>query len=220
MSVIGEFTIRSDEFVLHRSLTAAPGMAVEIERVVATQEDELVSYFWVTGGDRVDPGDAFRDDPSIRDATRVDEVDGNGLYRAAWTANAEVIVDACTDAGAAILRASGSDGRWSLQLRFDDREGVAGFRTHCRENGIGVELDGLYERDQPVASARDDLTPKQRAALRAALAMGYYDVPQRSTMGELAEEIGISQQAVSKRLHRGHRNLVRSVLTVDRRDGA
>ena len=34
MSVIAEFTVPSDDFALHHTLTAAPEMVAEIERVV------------------------------------------------------------------------------------------------------------------------------------------------------------------------------------------
>lgn len=35
-------------------------------------------------------------------------------------------------------------------------------------------------------------------------------------MGELAEEIGVSQQALAKRLRRGYRNLIEDSLVVGR----
>lgn len=99
-------------------------------------------------------------------------------------------------------------------MRFDDRERLSEFQTYCDENDIAFELNRLQEQEQPMASAQYDLTTKQRETLVTALDAGYYAVPQEITMSELADEMGVSQQALSKRFHDGHRNLITSTLTV------
>jgi len=214
MSVIGEFTVPSDDFALHHTLTAAPEMVVEIERVVATLEDKIMPYFWVSGGDQADFQTAFQEDSSVMDTTRVDEIEGSVLYRAEWRENVESIIYAYTDIGATILQATGRDEQWELQIRFDDREKVSQFQDYCEEHDISFELTKLYHQEQPMASAQYGLTPKQRNTLVTALNHGYYDIPQETTMTDLAEELGISQQALSKRLHHGHKNLITNSLTV------
>ena len=218
MSVITEFTLPSDDFALCHTLTAAPEMIVETERVVATMEDEIMPYFWVSGGDQSDFERAFRDDPSVTGTTRVDEVERSVLYRAEWTENVESIIYAYVEIGATILQATGRDRQWELQLRFDDRAEVSEFQDYCDENDIRFELTGLYEQEQPMTSVQYGLTPKQRTTLVTALDLGYYDVPQTCSMSDVAKEVGISQQAVSKRLHNGHRSLISSALTVSHPD--
>ena len=109
MSVIAEFTVDSDDFTLHHALTAAPAMIVEIERVVATMEDKVMPYFWVSGGDQSDFEAAFEEDPSVTNTTRVDEIEDAVLYRAEWTENVETIIYAYVEIGATILQATGRD---------------------------------------------------------------------------------------------------------------
>ena len=218
MSVIAEFTVKSEDFALHHALTAAPGMVVEIERVVATLEDRVMPYFWVSGADQSAFEEAFRDDDSVENITAVDEIDDAKLYRAEWTENIETIVYAYVEIGATILQAVGRDENWELRMRFDDHEKLSAFQEYCEEHDISFDLKQLKEQDQPMASAQYDLTPKQRETLVAALDAGYYDVPQGITMRELADEMGVSQQALSKRFHAGHRNLVTSTLTVSHPD--
>lgn len=218
MSVIAEFTVPTEDFALHHTLATVPEMIVEIERVVATTGDRIMPYFWVSGGNQSAFETAFREDPSATDVTLVDAVDRSVLYRAEWTKNVESIVYAYTDIGATILQATGRDEQWELQLRFDDHESVAQFREYCDEHDIDFELSRLYEQEQPMASAQYGLTPKQRETLVTALRLGYYDVPQRVTMEELAEEMGVSQQALSKRLHHGHEGLITNALTVSHPD--
>lgn len=214
MSVIAEFTVPSDDFALHHALTAAPEMIVEIERVVATMGDRIMPYFWVSGGDQQDFEDAFSEDDSVTDTDLVDEIEHSVLYRAEWTENVEAIIYAYTDIGATILEATGRDEAWELQLRFDDREKVSRFQDYCEEHDIHFELKRLYEEEQPMAAAQYGLTPTQRKTLVTALNEGYYDVPQGTTMLDLAEQMGISQQALSKRLHAGHKSLIGTALTV------
>lgn len=219
MSVIAEFTVESTDFALNDALAAAPEMVIEIEEVVATMEDRVMPYFWVSGGDRDAFDAAIADDSSVQDSTKVDEVENAVLYRAKWVQNIETVVYAYVEIGATILQATGQHDSWELKMRFDDRDLLADFREYCRENEISYELTRLTEQDQPMASSQFGLTPKQRETLVAALDAGYYRVPQEVTMGELADTLEISQQALSKRLHKGHHNLVTSTLRIGQTEG-
>ncbi|SDJ99410.1 helix-turn-helix domain-containing protein [Natronorubrum texcoconense] len=218
MSIVAEFSVKSDDFALFHALTAAPQMIVEIERVVATMKDRVMPYFWVSGGDHAEFETAFHEDDSVRNIAAIDEVEGARLYRAEWTQNVESIVYAYVELGATILHAIGRAKYWELRMRFDDRDALSQFQRYCAENEIAFELTQLKEQEQPMASAQYDLTPKQRETLLTALEAGYYDVPQEVTMSELAELFGVSQQALSKRFHSGHKNLIRSTLTISHPD--
>ncbi|SEH14483.1 hypothetical protein SAMN04487967_1623 [Natronorubrum sediminis] len=214
MAVIAEFSVHSEDLALHHTLTAAPEMVVEIERVVATMKDRIMPYFWVSGGTLSDFERALEEDESVKNITEVDVVEGAKLYRAEWTENIETVIYAYVEIGATILQASGQDDRWELRMRFDDQEMLLDFREYCGENDVSFELTQLQEQEQPMASAQYDLTPKQRETLINALEAGYYEVPQQVTMNELATEMGISQQALSKRFHNAHKNLISNVLAV------
>ncbi|SEW23457.1 helix-turn-helix domain-containing protein [Natrinema salifodinae] len=213
MSIIAEFSVKSDDFALNHALTEAPHMVVEIEQVVATMEDRVMPYFWVTGGDHAEFEAAFEDDDSVTNIVSIDEVDEARLYRAEWTKNVETIVYAYVELGATILQAIGRDKNWELRIRFDDRDGLSKFRAYCEENGISFVLNRMRDQEQPMASAQYDLTTKQRETLVTALEEGYYEVPQSVTMSELADRMNISQQALSKRFHAAHENLITSTLT-------
>ncbi|WP_436344204.1 bacterio-opsin activator domain-containing protein [Natronorubrum sp. FCH18a] len=218
MSVIAEFSVKSDDFALYHALTAAPQMVVEIEQVVATMEDRIMPYFWVIGGDHAEFEDSFHADESVTDIAAIDEVEGARLYRGEWTQNVESIVYAYVELGATILQAIGRDNNWELRMRFDDRGSLSEFRSYCDENGISYELNRIQEQEQPMASAQYDLTPTQRETLLAALEAGYYEVPQKVTMSELADRMDITQQALSKRFHAAHENLITSTLTISHPD--
>ncbi|OLZ39777.1 bacterio-opsin activator [Natrinema saccharevitans] len=214
MSLIAEFSIKSDDFALDHALTAAPEMVVAIEQVVATMEDRIMPYFWVSGGDHAAFEAAFRDDDSVTNIAAVDEADGAKLYRGEWTRNVETVVYAYVELGATILRATGKAESWKLRMRFDDRESLSRFRTYCDDHDITAALERITEQEQPMASARYGLTPTQRETLVTALEAGYYEVPQAVTMDELADRMGVSQQALSKRFRGAYENLIANTLTI------
>jgi len=63
--------------------------------------------------------------------------------------------------------------------------------------------------DRPSMVQVDTITETQWEAAKLAVEMGYYDVPRRVSLGDLASELGISKSAVSQRLS----NLERAIIT-------
>jgi len=59
-------------------------------------------------------------------------------------------------------------------------------------------------------SASTALTEKQREALATAYTMGYFEHPQQTDLGAIADELGISTSAASGRIRRGIGSLIES----------
>ena len=59
-------------------------------------------------------------------------------------------------------------------------------------------------------SASTKLTDKQQAALATAYAMGYFEHPQETDLGSIADELGVSTSAASGRIRRGISALIES----------
>ena len=218
MSVIAEFSVKSDDLALNHALTAAPQMIVEIEQVVATMEDRIMPYFWVSGGDHEEFEDAFQNDESVTNTAVIDEVEDARLYRAEWTENVETIIYAYVELGATLMQAIGKAEDWELRMRFDSHDSLSEFQDYCDENDISIQLNRTKEQEQPMASAQYELTPTQRETLVTALEAGYYEVPREVTMRELANQMGIAQQTLSNRFRAAYKNLVTSTLTISHPD--
>lgn len=215
MSVIGEFTVPASALAMQQTLTEVPEMSVEIERVVAHESGTLTPYFWVRGGDMERFKSALKDDPSVLEATRVDMLEEETLYRAVWPTDVESVGQAYLEAGATVLEATGRNQRWELRLRFDSQRNLSTFHEHCEENDIPLTVDRIYNPTTAKGGGQFGITPKQREALVAALDAGFYETPPAATMTEIAETLGISQQALSKRLRRAHGNIISNVLTIE-----
>lgn len=59
----------------------------------------------------------------------------------------------------------------------------------------------------PLTFPDDILSDKQREIITIALELGYFDVPRETTLDEIANEVGISASAASKRLVRAQQKL-------------
>lgn len=214
MSIIAEFTVPADEFALYQTLCEIPEIVVEVERVVAHDEGHLVPYFWTSGENYTEFEQRAEDDPSIKGITKLDEVKGATLYRAEWVDDVETVAYTMTNTGATLLNAKGYEGRWSMELRFENREGLSTFHTYLQENEMNATLQRLYEPSQPRVDGQPGLTNTQHETLVTALQEGYYNTPRDLTMAELAAKLGISQPALSKRLRGGHSTLIKNSLMV------
>lgn len=214
MSVIGEFTVPSSSFLLEESLAEVPEMVVEVQRVVAQSAESLIPYFWVHHGDKDEFDAAIRNDSTLADVTLLDEFERGTSYRGTWTGHAEGIAYAYTDTGATILEATGQGETWTLRMHFDDDEGMTDFHQYCGRKDIPFTLDRLYHPSEPMAGGQYGLTPTQRETLVTAFRSGYYTVPRTRNMSELAEELGTSQQALSKNFRRAHASLIENTLVV------
>lgn len=79
---------------------------------------------------------------------------------------------------------------------------------------VGVTLERAYPlsaEDETTVAQRWDLTPRQEAAIRAALELEYFAVPRGATATEVADTLGIGKSAFLERLRRGERALLSQV---------
>lgn len=97
------------------------------------------------------------------------------------------------------------DGRATWQLTTP-RERLSALGEQLDAAGIVYELESVVdlERDSPAAI----LTDRQREVLLHALGMGYYDVPRRATLTEVADSLGVAKATASDVLHRAESHLI------------
>jgi predicted DNA binding protein len=97
---------------------------------------------------------------------------------------------------------------WVQRGWFADREVLARFREFWSEQG-GFVLRRLTPED---AGGAAGLTDRQREALVTAHEMGYFEVPRRASLADVAAELGVGTSALSERLRRAHAHLVATVV--------
>jgi predicted DNA binding protein len=210
VSIIGEYRLSPDRLVLAPTFEAVPEFELELERSFATDPDRPILFAWGRGALAAFES-AAADDATVADLVTLDTVGEKRLYRLT-VGDAEVVLyPRWVELGAERLEAWYADGWWHSRTRFPDRETLTDYRDYLDERGVGFQLKRLYDAQR---ADGDDLalTAEQRETLVLAHQMGYFDIPRGTTTSGLAEELGISNQAISERLRRGYSRLVEQLL--------
>ena len=208
MSLVVEYTVDLPAYAA--VLTDLPGMRLVVEGMTACGPETVSATFWAEGEDfeALEAGlERVRSVHEVRELS--DRIDGRKLYQLrlpaaattywAWTGLGGVLLDCTLD----------HTGMW-MRMRCPDRDALATYHDHCETRDCSFELSGLKETDGTPTSAHGMLTAPQAELLTAAVERGYFEVPRRVTMGDLAAEFDISNQAASERLRRGLSNSLRN----------
>ncbi|MFP8954004.1 helix-turn-helix domain-containing protein [Natrialbaceae archaeon A-arb3/5] len=134
------------------------------------------------------------------------------LFRLKFGDGVDLFEEIVTDNDGAILSAQGTDNSWSLQLLFHEHEMVSACHDLFQQYEFGVTVTRVAGTDD-LDRAQTPLTETQYETICAAHELGYFDVPRKVTLEELASELGISHQALSERLRRSHAALVSAELS-------
>ena len=213
MSVIVELQVAASAFELGRIIEIDPGTRVEMEAMVPAG-NRAVPLFWVYDGDTETFEEQVRDHPGVHNVTRIDLFEDRALYAIDWQTGIDHLFGAVTDAEGSIMDATGHTEEWLFEIRFPDHDSLSAFKDALDDANISFEVIRVYNPTKPDAGPWYGLTPTQREALVLATESGYYDIPRTCTTVELAEQLGISDQAVTERLRRAIINLVSHTLLV------
>jgi predicted DNA binding protein len=212
MSIIAEFDATHPGLTMYEALHQVPEMELELIQQVATDPKNPLLFVWAMGANFEAFEAALDEDPTVGEVLQFSEHENQVLYRIQATDRAEVVIyPIWVDLGADLLESRWRNGWWHDRMRFPDRETFKELRDWFGELGIKFELRGVYT-DTEYRQNTAGLTPEQREALVVAYDNGFFDVPRESTMHDIAESIGISDQAVSERLRRAHARLVEAAL--------
>lgn len=211
MSVIVEFSIPVEEFLLGKALRETSGLSVELEQMIPTG-GEAIAYFWVVGEENDRFNEVFEREPELSTFEVIDQLEGRWLYRAEWEPSADTFVQTMVTHDVVLQEADGDTDSWTFQLRFPDSRQLSAFHTDCRERDVDVAIENIYNPIEPGTVELSDLTRAQRSLIQRVHEAGYFEVPRRVTLVEIAEELDISDQAVNERLRRGLSTLIGATL--------
>jgi hypothetical protein len=216
MPVLSFLTVPASNFVFERIFAAHPSVRIRFESAVPVG-GRSGAHAWVAGMPSGEIERAFGTAASLADVT-VCGVDGDEtLVSLRWEEPTELL-DLLTETDATALDVVGVSGGWRFALRFPKHENLSTFFEGCQRRGIGVSIGTVQSPGYSVDDVgRPRLTDPQREALALALREGYYDIPRRISLNELAERLGISDSAASQRIRRGSSELVERSLPVAER---
>ncbi|WP_435363102.1 helix-turn-helix domain-containing protein [Haloarchaeobius sp. DYHT-AS-18] len=213
MSVRAEFAIGTDGGVLAETLQSFPGVKLEIGQVAKTRAGTLKCDLWVTGVETEVFIQELGADSTVRSANRLSE-DGSWTLLSAQVVGEDIrsLYAALIELDGQLLSATCEANQWLASFRFPDRDALGRFEEQLRtaETAVAVESidSGGTRRGESDPNGAEPLSDEQQEALQVALRAGYFTVPRRANLGDVADELGISGQATSERLRRGLVQLV------------
>lgn len=205
MSVIATFIIDSDSFPLGKSIEDQTTAEIEIERIVPMREQTFPFIFvWEhTNYDQFEQ--KLESIPEIQLVDQLETFENGRLYKISWqTDHAPLLPDIAANDGT-ILSARGDMTAWTFELRFPSHANVSQFFRDATANcELEMRLQSLIQEVSfESTEERSLLTEKQERALETAFRMGYYDVPRRAHLDDVADALDISPSSTSALLRRG-----------------
>lgn len=214
MSVIVELTLPADEFELGRILSVEDSVSIVLETMVPMGELPI-PFVRLRDSVRSSFEEGVREHPAVTGFRVIESNEEETLYALEWTISQATFFDGIQATDAHLLRATGTADLWQFELRFPSHNALSEFQAHCIEADINVDVERIYNPTPPESGPWFGLTTAQREALTLAVEAGYYTIPRETSTQNLADRIGISDQAVTERLRRGINTLVTNTLHPD-----
>ncbi|MXV61269.1 helix-turn-helix domain-containing protein [Natronorubrum sp. JWXQ-INN-674] len=221
MTTVVELEIPADRLGAARTFDRVPTFECEIGGMIG----DSPPLVWASGPDRATVHAALEADQSVNVIASLTDsrqeyyesengTDGSErwLFQLEFGDGIKLFQQIVAEHGGAILAARGADGTWSVKLLFHDRGSLSECYALFEQYDFNVEVTRLSGIDD-FASARTPLTQTQYETICKAHELGYFDVPRKITLKELAAELDVSHQALSERLRRCHAALVSAELT-------
>lgn len=211
MAVIVEFTIPAEAFPFGRAVGGDPTVQVVLERTVPFGRRHI-PFLWVTNHDFEVFERTLTESELVERVEAVARFEDSTLYAIEWHTERATFLNGLEEAGGTILEAYGSS-TFTFTVRFNDHAALTRFHRFYQGKGFPVSIRQVYTLSE--GSEEDggfDLTPAQREALVVAVENGYFAVPRRTKLEEVADELDISRQAVSELVRRGTEKVLQRAL--------
>ncbi|WP_101296048.1 helix-turn-helix domain-containing protein [Halegenticoccus soli] len=191
----------------HQAGSVLSGIKADVKSAVPV-ERHLFAIVWISSDNVATGVTAFQQDPHVKHVDLITETGSEVIYQVTWGPELPSLVKCLQDADGVILSAILLDDSWSLSLRFPNRQAASRFYEDydSSRNPLTIRRISSQVLSNHDLDSKQRVTAKQHHVLTLALKSGYFEVPRRATLTDLASELGVSDQAVSECLRRGIAN--------------
>ncbi len=211
MAVIAHLRVPAESFELGRILELETDGTIELENMVPLGE-KAVPFFSVSDAVRKSFEANVDDHPSVDRIVEVTRHDGDRLYSLDWNVARDVFFQGIVELDGQLLSASGTSTKWEFEIRFPTHQALGEFQEYCENADISLEVGRIYNPVRPGTGMWYGVTEPQRETLIRAVQGGYYSIPRELSTQDLADELGVSDQAVTERLRRAIETLSKNTL--------
>lgn len=217
MSVIVELSLPAESFQLGRILATEGNARISLETMVPLG-NRSIPLFRHHGSSQTAFETRVREHPAVADIQVVNAHDDETLYALDWQIDDDAFLAEVVALDGHLLEATGGTDAWGFELRFPSHAALSEFQEHCFDADLPLDIKRIYNPTKPSAGPWYGLTDPQREMLMYAVEAGYYSLPRRASTQEIADEFGISDQAVTERLRRAIETLVTNTLLLAEAD--
>lgn len=211
MTTIMAAAVSRDDLALGETLAAVQGVELELVPRISSRSD-ATSLVWGNAEEPDRLTEELQADSTTAEVETLLRFDSGRLYQVRWNPSSRVPLIPLLCGDGTVLDAGGTADGWSLRFLFPDRADVSETHDACAKHGVDLDVRTVCQLSDGSAGGAFDLTDGQYDALTTAFDVGYYDVPRRTTLQEMSGSFGISHQALSERMRRGHGALVANAL--------
>lgn len=209
MSVVMDASVPSEGLQLGEVLTTGVETTVTLTHVVP-EGTGTAPYFWATG-DLETFERSVRSDHRVSSLRPLHTIADSQLYRLEWAPDVPEFISIALQNDVRPAAVVGSRDGWQFRMKAISYRSLAHLRHECTRSNIPLSID----RVETVRSGPNrpyGLTDKQLEMVLLAFDEGYFEVPRRTTLTELAATTGVSDSAAAHRLRRGLSSLIRHTM--------
>lgn len=195
------FVFPAEEAALAETLERIPELRATLERSAASCQQQP-SALWIATPDEDELFDALDADSSVEEYRQLASVEGRLLVDVDFDHTVNLLWSILLSDGGVLTDVTIHDGKWLFDCRFSDHGSFGTTRESLEDRAFEFEVLRISHGDEerPPGAV---LSEKQYNSLKRAWEMGYFEVPRGATLEELADDMGLSHQALSERLRRG-----------------
>ena len=178
------------------------GTRLEFERTASVLDGGSPSLV-VTGDNTAAVLRTIRNHPTIESTTIIGDTDDETVFRLNWDVTVPHLLESILENDGTVLTAIARDDVWTFDIRFPSRDAASRFYARYDDDTYPITIRRMNQQGAAHHLSNGQLTAEQRDALSRAVAAGYFEVPRRTTLVDIAGELGISDIEASERLRRG-----------------
>lgn len=200
----------AEAFALSETFRAIPDLTVRCAPFAAAGKAASMPLMWAQT-DETDLTSTLAQDQTV---TAIEELFRTGdqhLYRMKWTDDIHCRMEILLQSRGILRRSWGTDSEWTVNLIYPDRDTLRQANKCWEQYNLPLQVDSIIS-SPPDQQSQCGLTQVQHRSLIQACEQGYFQVPRKIGLNELAEKMNISHQALSERLRRGHNTLIEATL--------
>ena len=194
------------------ALTEATSRLVDVHYYVeqTAMDSERTLPLWITCTDPSNIEAALETDPSVGGYEFVRDRGDEQLYEVTVAERLLIVREVVHEHQGTIREVHGDADGWVFEVRFPDRAALSAADELFERYGVTVNYERIGATDGTNQRQLHELTDAQRELLEVALDEGYYDIPRRISLADLADQAGVTKSTASRRL----RNLEQRLLPI------